>query len=253
MQITAIRTRRVTAADRDLFALLDAHTPPMAEETVLAITSKIVAICQGRIVKVGAVEKQRLVEQEADLWLPPDANRYGVPLTIKENILIPSAGIDESNSDHHYVLWPADAQGVANAIRTHLCRRFGRRHLGVLLTDSKTTPLRWGVTGVAVAHSGFLALNDYVGRTDLFGRTLRMTRVNVADALAAAAVLLMGEGDEQTPLALIQDLPFVQFQPRDPTVEEIQALHIDLDDDLYAPLLGSVQWRLPKQDDPGLP
>jgi dihydrofolate synthase / folylpolyglutamate synthase len=243
MQIQAIRTHKITPADQDLLAVLDANTPPLAENSVLAVTSKIVSLCQGRVAQIGEVEKQQLIEQEADSFLPPDANRYHVTLTIKDNILIPSAGIDESNSDNHYVLWPADAQGVANTIRTHLCRRFGRQRLGVLITDSKTTPLRWGVTGVAVAHSGFAALNDYIGRTDLFGRPLRMTKVNVADALAAAAVLVMGEGDEQTPLAVISDLPFVRFQERDPTAEELQDLSIAPEDDLYAPLLKSVPWR----------
>ncbi|RIK44377.1 MAG: putative folate metabolism gamma-glutamate ligase [Chloroflexi bacterium] len=243
MQIQAVKTHKITPADRDLLAVLDAYVPFLDEYTVLAITSKIVSICQERVVAIGEIDKQQLIESEADSFLPPDTNRYHVTLTIKDNILIPSAGIDESNSDHRYVLWPADPQGVANAIRSHLCRRFGRRYLAVLITDSKTTPLRWGVTGVAVAHSGFAALNDYIGRTDLFGRPLRMTKVNVADALAAAAVLVMGEGDEQTPLAVIHDLPFVQFQARNPMPEELQSLHIDLEDDLYAPLLRSVPWQ----------
>lgn len=243
MQIQAIRTHKITPSDQDLLAVLDAYTPVLEEHSVLAITSKIVSLCQGRVAQIGEVDKQKLIESEADYFLSPDANRYHVTLTVKDNILIPSAGIDESNSDHHYVLWPEDAQGVANAIRSHLCRRFGRRNLGVLITDSKTTPLRWGVTGVAVAHSGFAALNDYIGRTDLFGRPLRMTKVNVADGLAAAAVLVMGEGDEQTPLALIRDLPFVHFQDRNPTAQELQSLHIALEDDLYAPLLKSVSWQ----------
>jgi putative folate metabolism gamma-glutamate ligase len=215
---------------------------------VLAVTSKVVALCQGRVVRVGAADKQHLIETEADYFLPPDQNRYQVTLTIKDNILIPSAGIDESNSDHHYVLWPHDPQGTADAIRAYLCRRFDIRYAGVIITDSKTTPLRWGVTGVAVAHSGFLALNDYIGRSDLFGRTLRMTKVNVADALAAAAVLVMGEGDEQTPLAVISDVPFVQFQDRNPTEPELQDLRIAIEDDLYAPLLKGVQWRVSTDD-----
>jgi putative folate metabolism gamma-glutamate ligase len=242
MQISAIRTHRITTADDDLFAILDAYLPALDEHSILAITSKIIALSEGRLAEAG-VDKQQLVEAEADYGLPPDQNRYHVTLTIKANILIPSAGIDESNSDRQLVLWPADPQATANAVRRHLCARFGRRELGVLITDSKTTPLRWGVTGVAVAHSGFQALNDYVGRADLFGRPLRMTKANVADALAAAAVLVMGEGAEQTPLALIRGLPFVHFQERDPTAEELGELQIALEDDLYAPLLRSVPWR----------
>lgn len=243
MQITTIRTHKITVADTDLFAVLDAYVPRLAEQTVLAITSKIVSICQGHVVRVEGADKQQVIEREADLFLPPDENRYHVTLTIKENVLIPNAGLDESNSDHHYVLWPQNAQATANAIRNYLCQRDRRRMLGVLITDSKTTPLRWGVTGVAVAHSGFGALNDYVGREDIFGRPLRMTKVNVADGLAAAAVLVMGEGDEQTPLAVLRDLPFVCFQDRNPTAEELASLQIAIEDDLYAPLLKNVAWR----------
>jgi F420-0:gamma-glutamyl ligase len=61
--------------------------------------------------------------------------------------------------------------------------------------------------------------------------------------LAAAAVLVMGEGAESTPLALISGLPFVHFQERDPNPEELQNLHIDRRDDLYAPLLNAVPWQ----------
>ncbi len=242
MQLQTIRTHKIIPHE-DLFALLDRYLPPLTEGTVVAITSKIVALCQGRVVPSQGADKQRLIEQTADYWLSPEANRYRVALTIKDNILIPSAGIDESNSLDHLVLWPDDPQGTANAIRQYLCERFGCQHLGVLITDSKTTPLRWGVTGVAIAHSGFAALNDYIGHADLFGRPLRMTKSHVADGLAAAAVLVMGEGAEQTPLVLLTDLPFVQFQARNPTDAELAALHIAIEDDLYAPLLNNVAWQ----------
>ena len=82
-----------------------------------------------------------------------------------------------------------------------------------------------------------------VGRPDLFGRPLEMTRVHMADALAAAAVLVMGEAAEQTPLALIDDVPFVEFQDHAPSAEELQKARIEMDDDLYEPLLTSVQWH----------
>jgi F420-0:gamma-glutamyl ligase len=153
------------------------------------------------------------------------------------------AGVDESNANGYYVLWPRDPQQVANEVRVYLRERFSRRQVGAIITDSKTTPLRWGVTGVAIAHSGFLALNDYIGQPDVFGRTLQMTKVNVADALAATAVLVMGEGSEQTPLAVIGDLPFVTFQERDPSPEEQRGRWIDVEDDLYAPLLQGVEWH----------
>jgi len=243
MRVQPIKTHQITTQDHDLFAVLDRHLTSLEEGAILAITSKIVSICQGRMIPVGEADKQDLIEGEADYWLPPEENRYGVSLTIVDHILIPMAGVDESNAAGHYILWPREPQHVANEVRAYLSERFTLTHVGVIITDSKTTPLRWGVTGVAIAHSGFLAVNDLVGHPDLFGRPLHMTKVDVADALAAAAVLVMGEADEGTPLAAIEDVPFVAFQARDPTPEELGARWIDIEADLYAPLLQAVAWR----------
>jgi len=242
VRIQPIETHAIPPSERDLLAILDRYVVRLPEGSVLAITSKIVAICEGRVVHAEGVDKHELIAREAQLYLPPHP-KYHVSLTIKDQMLIATAGIDESNSDGYFVLWPRDAQAAANTIRAHLARRFGLTQLGVIVTDSRTTPLRIGVTGVALAHSGFQALNDYVGTPDLFGRPLRMTKVNVTDALATTAVLVMGEGAECTPLALLEELPFVQFQPRDPSSEELSALRVSLEDDLYAPLLASASWQ----------
>jgi putative folate metabolism gamma-glutamate ligase len=243
MHVVSIKTHKITVEDNTLITLLDQYVPALDDGSVLCITSKIVAICEGRVVKAEAVDKQQLIEQEAEYFLPPSSNKYNVTLTVKNNLLIASAGLDESNGNGYYVLWPRDSQRTANEVRAYLCQRFGLQRVGVLITDSKTTPLRWGVIGVSVAHSGFQAVNNLIGTPDIFGRELHMTRVDVADALAASAVLVMGEGREQTPLAVISDVPFVNFQDRDPTADELERLRIDMADDLYGPLLTSVKWE----------
>ncbi len=243
MIVRAIKTDRIPIAPTNLLALVDRYIGELAEGTVLAITSKLVAICEGRFIRREAVPKATLIEREAEWFLPMARNAHGVVLTINHHRLIPNAGIDESNADGHYILWPADAQATANAVRLHLGRRFATRRLGVLITDSTTAPLRCGVTGIALAHSGFQAVNDYVGAPDLFGRRLRVTTVNVADALAAAAVYAMGEGAEQTPLAVISDLSSLVFCEREPSEAELAALRIEPADDLYAPLLQAVHWQ----------
>uniref|UniRef100_A0A7C1FS99 Putative folate metabolism gamma-glutamate ligase n=1 Tax=Caldilinea aerophila TaxID=133453 RepID=A0A7C1FS99_9CHLR len=242
MYIKPIKTRRITSEDRNLFAILDESVPSMNEGEILAVASKIVALCEGRTAPTN-IDKAQLIEAESAWFLPQAVSRYGVYLTIKANRLMPFAGVDESNGDGRYVLWPSDPQASANAIRSYLQRRFRLQRIGVILTDSRPLPLHWGVVGFCVAHSGFQALYDYRDKQDLFGRPLRMTQINVADALAAAAVLVMGEGDEQTPLARIMDAPFVAFQDRDPTPEELAALTIAPEDDLYAPLLTGVEWH----------
>jgi putative folate metabolism gamma-glutamate ligase len=241
VKISALHTHRISPVDSDLITIIDRHVPALREGSVLAITSKIVALVEGRSVPMAGTDKKQLIAAEADYLLP--ANEYGVYLTLTRGLLIATAGIDESNSDGRFVLWPADPQRTANAVRAHLAQRFGLKNVGVLLTDSKTSPLRLGVTGIALAHSGFLALNDLVGTPDLFGRTLRMTKVNVVDALATAAVLVMGEGNEQTPLAVIEDVSFVRFQDRDPSAAELAELRVTPEGDLYAALLTSAPWE----------
>ncbi len=242
MFIQTLHTHKITTADESLTDLLDRYLPLFTERSVLVITSKIISILQNRVRPMATTDRQALIEQEADRFLPPTASRYRVTLTIKDQLLMPSAGVDESNAGGNFVLWPADVQQVANAVRSYLCTRFGLQFAGVLITDSRPLPLRWGVTGVGLAHSGFQAINDLIGQPDLFDRPLHMTKVNVMDGLAAAAVLAMGEGAEGTPLAIVRDLSTVHFQARNPTTEELNAMHIALEDDLYAPLLTAVPW-----------
>jgi len=227
-----------------LLTILDQAVSELPEHSIVVITSKIVSICQGRIVPFGQAEKNDLIHREAECYIPADENKYGITLSVKDGILIPSAGIDESNGEGCYILWPEAPQKVANSIRTHLLKRFNLNQIGVIITDSKTTALRRGTTGVAVAHSGFKAVNDYVGQPDIFGRKLRVTQANIMDGIAAAAVLVMGEGNEQTPLAVVTDVPFVQFQDRDPSAQELEYLRIPIEEDLYEPLLNSEKWVL---------
>lgn len=248
MKVTSIKTHKITAQDKSIFKILDTYITTLKENSIVVVTSKIVSICEGRIVKkVSDTQKDKLVKKEADYYLPREFNQYGFLISIKNSIMVASAGIDESNGNGNYVLWPKNPQKSANLIREYLVKRFHLKHVGVLITDSKLTPLRWGVTGVALAHSGFEAIYSYIGKPDIFGRLMRAEKTNMADALATSAVVVMGEGDEQQPLAVIEDTPFVKFQSRNPTKEEINAIRISLEDDVYSSLLTSVRWEKGKK------
>lgn len=243
MIVTPIKTGVVRANEKSLFSLLDESVQNIKENSILVITSKVVSLCEGRVVDKKGVNKKQLAEEEAELFLPASENTYGFTLSIKHNMIIPSSGIDESNADGSYVLWPADPQKSANDVRTYVTKRFSFKNIGVIISDSKATPLRWGTTGAALSHSGFAALNDYIGTPDIFGRKLEVTKANVRDALAAAAVVVMGEGAEQTPIAVITDIPFVSFQHRNPTDDELVNLKISIDEDLYASILKRAPWK----------
>ncbi|MDO8529283.1 MAG: coenzyme F420-0:L-glutamate ligase [bacterium] len=249
MKITAIKTRKIAYPDDDLFGILDKYLPAIKEKSIVAITSKIVSICEGRVIEIGKIDKNKLIEKEADFVLSSrKENKYGIMLTIKNNLLIPTAGIDESNGNGYYILWPENPQHSANEIREYLKKKFKLNSLGIIITDSKTTPLRWGTSGVAVVFSGFFPLNNYIGKKDVFGKRLNVTKANIYDSLAAAAVLVMGEGKEQTPLAIIEDVDFVKFKKKNPTAKELKDLRISINDDLYSPLLKSVKWKKGKEN-----
>lgn len=243
MQVLPLKTHKITTDDTDILAIIDKYVPKLKENTVLAITSKIVAICEGSVVKIETIEKDELVRQEAEMYIPREENKYGIFLTIKHGIIIASAGIDESNGNGYYILWPKNPQKTANRIREHLIKRDGLNCVGVTITDSKIIPMRRGITGISLRHSGFAGLNDYIGKPDIFGRHLHLTKANAADNLAATAVGVMGEGVEQTPLVLIENVPYVTFQDRNPTEEELSEMLIPIEEDIYGSMLTKANWQ----------
>lgn len=246
MHISALHTPIVEAND-DLFALLDAAFPVLPERSVVVVTSKIISLCEGRVVPIGTVSKEALVAQEADKYISMGNSKYGVMLTVIRNQMFANAGIDESNSNGNYVLWPEDPQRSANEIWQHLRKKTGVKELGVIVSDSRVAPLYWGTLGAGIAHCGFRALNSKISVPDLFGRELKFTQVSVLQGVAAAAVLEMGESNEQTPLALVTEIKEITFQDREPTVEELDALKIEIEDDLYAPILTKAEWQTGKK------
>ena len=244
MKVIPIKTKKITPKDTNILEVLDAALVRLKDKSVVAITSKIVALCEGSVVPEEEGDKDQLIIEQAEKYLPRSSNKYNVLLTIKGNAINFSSGIDESNTGGYYVLWPQHPQKSANRIREYLVKKHKKKNIGVVITDTASVPLRWGQRGVFVlAHSGFAALNPYIGKPDLFGRPFEMTSAAIADALGTAAVLVMGEGTEQTPIAIVEDIPFVRFQHRNPTKAELSKLKMPLEDDLYAPLLKAVKWK----------
>lgn len=230
LRAKAIRTS-IFHPGMDLNSFLAAHLAgEVRERSVVAVTSKIVSLAENRFVPKDSIEKMALIRRESDRFLCETS--HGVTLTIKEGILIPSAGIDESNSESgHYLLYPEDPFGSTKSIYLGLKKEFGLRELGVILTDSHTQPLRRGVTGIALAHWGIRATRSLVGEEDLFGRKLKMTHVNAVDALAVSAVYAMGEAGECQPLAVLEASDLVFQELTDPS-----EIRIPLEEDLYGPL-----------------
>jgi coenzyme F420-0:L-glutamate ligase len=229
-----VKTRPLLPPRDDLWNALDPVLPPLQDGDVVAITSKVVAIHQGRCVPTDAVaDKEELVAREAEAWIPKASSKYGITLAIKGSTLIASAGIDASNASGHYVLWPSDPWGAAREIAVRLRQKHALSRLGVILTDSHCIPLRRGTVGISISCSGFEPLFDYRGQPDIFGRPLEVTMSNQADAMAAAAVGLMGEGAECIPAVVVRNWPGLISSDAD----HRNSFLIPADEDIFAPLL----------------
>jgi coenzyme F420-0:L-glutamate ligase len=128
--------------------------------------------------------------------------------------LLPNAGVDGSNApDGQVTLLPADPDASARSLRRQILEETGAS-VGVLIIDSRTHPMRYGCSGVAIGCSGIQSIVDERGRKDLFGKELKVTRRAIADNIASAAELLMGEADEQIPAVLARglDLPVGEYE-----------------------------------------
>jgi len=244
MQIRPIKTRVLVPPKDDLLGAIKQALSAIAlrEKSILAVASKVAAVWQGRCLSRQQVkDKDELIKKEADFYL----ERKETPgqccmLTIKNNLLVPTAGIDESNASDYYILWPERPYQAAKEIGQFLKKEFGLKEVGVVITHSRCTPGRVGTTGIALAYWGFKPLKDYRGQKDLFQRELKMTQSNLIDGLASAAVVCMGEGREQTPLVLMENVDLVEFTSQDPDQKDIE---MEREEDMFYPLLRSVKWQ----------
>lgn len=230
LQVQAISTS-IFSLNENLLNFIITHISDLKENDILAITSKIVSLSEGAVVDPDTIKKKELVKQQADFYLGEIG--YDCFLTIKHGLLIPSAGIDESNSENNnFILFPIDPYKSALQLWTQLKNHYKINNLGIIITDSRTSPLRVGVTGVCLSYAGIKPVANLIGKKDIFGRKLKMTQINNIDAIASAAVWCMGESDECTPLALIKtkDIDFTdQINPCE--------ICMDLENDLYSPIL----------------
>lgn len=232
MNVRPIRTR-IYKENENLVSFIIAHIPKVKDGSVIIVTSKIVALAEGRTAERESVTtKEKLIRAESDFAI---ATKW-VWLTYKDGMAVASAGIDESNSESgKFILLPKDSFKSAAKIRTELLKHYKVKRLAVIVPDSRTVPLRAGATGMALGYAGMKGLKNYQGKEDIFGRKFKFERVGIADGLSTAAMIAMGDGDEQQPLAVIEGAPveFVERVHRD-------ELLIPIDDDIYLPFLSKI-------------
>jgi len=212
------------------------------EHDVLVIAQKVVSKAEGRYVSLDSVTvSPRAAEVAALTRKDPRVVELVLAesvevLRAKPDVLIvrhklgyvmANAGIDRSNvgGNNRVLLLPRDPDGSCEVLRSSILERYGFR-VGMIICDSFGRPWRKGVTNVALGAAGVPALIDRRGEPDRHGRKLEVTEVALADQLASAAGLLMGEGAEGRPAVLISGLTLTA--PAVPAARLIRPLQEDL-------------------------
>jgi coenzyme F420-0:L-glutamate ligase/coenzyme F420-1:gamma-L-glutamate ligase len=233
LALTALPGMPLIAAGDDLAALilsaLSRQSIELESGDIIAVCQKVVSKAEGRTADLAGIKpgaRARKIARETG----KDARLVELILTESKRVLrtrpgtmivehklgfvCANAGIDHSNVaeptsslEGHVLLLPADPDRSAARLRAQLESHSGK-HLGILINDSHGRAWRLGTVGTCIGLSGVTPLVDERGWSDLFGYRLQATIVAVADELAAAASLVMGQAAEGTPVVHIRGFPY---------------------------------------------
>jgi coenzyme F420-0:L-glutamate ligase/coenzyme F420-1:gamma-L-glutamate ligase len=230
-----------------LLAALARSGEVLRNNDVVVVAQKVVSKVEGRVVRLatvapGAEARATAARAEKDpAVVELIASEAQEVMRVAPGVIIArhrtghvlaNAGIDASNvareAERSVLLWPLDPDASARRLRAALEAAAGVR-LAVIISDSLGRAWRMGTIGSAIGVAGIKPLRDRRGETDLFGRALQATVVGVADEIAAAASLVIGEAAEGTPIAVVRG---ATYDP-DETDAGIRELLRPLDRDLF--------------------
>ena len=208
---------------------LQASGAQLENDDILVIAQKIISKSEGRMVDITTITPS---SQAIELAQKADKDPRVVELMLQESnevvrvrvgtiivehklgFVCANAGIDHSNvagsgneNQEFVLLLPKDPDQSARNIREQIKQKTGK-DIGVMIIDSHGRAWRNGTVGICIGLSGLPALIDERGWKDLFGYTLKITVVGVADELAAAASLMMGQAAEGKPAVLVRGFPY---------------------------------------------
>jgi len=226
-------------------AQCQAQQCPLQDGDIVVIAQKIISKAENRYVHLSDVTPSPAAEalaakthkdpRQVEVVLQESSavvrHRPGVIIVRhKLGFVHANAGIDQSNianeNGETLLLLPENPDRSAHQVQQALQQQFSGS-IGVIVNDSFGRPWRMGTTGVAIGCAGIAAVDDQRGDDDLFGRELAVTQVAVADEIAAAASLLMGQAAEARPVVIVRGW---EWQPREnaSVTPLIRALEEDL-------------------------
>jgi coenzyme F420-0:L-glutamate ligase/coenzyme F420-1:gamma-L-glutamate ligase len=223
MQVLALKGLPLIKRGDDVGELIASaakkNGPSIEFGDVVVVAQSIVSKAEGDVVDLRTVNPGKTAKNIAE-QLDKDSREVEIILSQSKEIVrqghviisrtahgfvCANAGVDHSNAEpEHVTLLPDDPDASAQRIRNSI-KRISGVDVAVIVSDTQGRPFRLGAIGVAIGVAGIAPLLDLRGRRDLYGKELKVTITSPADALAAAAVSVMGEADEGTPVVIIKD------------------------------------------------
>jgi len=193
---------------------------PIKEKDIIVITHKIVSKAEGDIVNVDNFSPSKQAWEIAEntgkepafvelvLRETKEIVRLGPNSIITETnngIVCANAGLDKSNieGERNIALLPRNPDASAQKIRKEITRRTGC-DVAVIISDTHGRPLRMGETNIAIGVAGIKPIRDRRGEKDMFGYVLKVKQTAIADELASAAELVIGQASEGIPVAIVR-------------------------------------------------
>jgi coenzyme F420-0:L-glutamate ligase/coenzyme F420-1:gamma-L-glutamate ligase len=218
---------------------------PIEDGDILVVAQKIVSKVESRVMKLTDVEPSNRAKKMAKV---ASKDPRFVELVLKEakkilkcspetliienekGLVCINAGIDKSNvsGKDTYALLPKDPDESAERIRSRIMKLTGKR-VAVVISDTYSRPFRKGQVEFAIGIAGIDPFKDYRGQEDLFDYVLKVKNVALADEIASAAELIMGQGREAIPVAIIKNLN--RAEPSE--ASSVEDLNISREEDLF--------------------
>lgn len=201
----SLRSGDVVIVCQKIVSKTEGRIVPLATVTPSAYAAELAAQCgkDPRLVELVLSESEAVVRCAPTVLIV----RHRLGFTVA------NAGVDQSNlpgAGEVALLLPRDPDASARRLREDF-KRQASVDVGVVINDSFGRPWRMGVCGVAIGSAGLIALKDMRGTRDRFGRALQVTQMAVADELAAAASLLMGQAAEGRPVVIARGVDPLLF------------------------------------------
>ena len=224
---------------------LEKNNQDVNENDVFVIAQKIISKSEDRYIDINKIEISREAQDLATkLKRHPGLiqcvlNESKKIISIEKGVLIVehnlgyinvNAGVDFSNipdDKNLALLLPTNPSKSANEIQKRLSKKLNK-NISIIISDSMTRPYRLGVTNFALASSNIQSLIDLSGTTDMYGKSLKHTEIAVADEIASAAGILMGQSDEMKPIILVKGFDMNQYE-----INDAFNLTVNNEDDLY--------------------